>query len=312
MRPFRFGVFPSPFPLEEWIPTAHQIERLGYSTLYYCDHFRTLRNDPIALLASAAAVTKNLNLGSYVFSVDFRHPVILAKAAATLHLLSNGRFEFGIGAGWDKTEYDWAGIPYDTPRIRIQRLEEALKIIRGMWTEEKSSFSGKHYTITDIDKAGDLPEGEYPKIMVGGGGKRVLSIAGVHADIVNVVTRWRGSWATAVREATFNSLRKKVEWVKKAAKDSGRDPDDIEFAINMIWNEITDEPELAMEKIASEEGCSADEVANCPHVLVGSSSDMIERLKWIREETGISYIAARLRLEQFDEYANSIVKPLTS
>jgi alkanesulfonate monooxygenase SsuD/methylene tetrahydromethanopterin reductase-like flavin-dependent oxidoreductase (luciferase family) len=144
MKSLRFGVFPSvSLGIDEWIPAVQQFEKLGYSTVFQSDHFFSYRAyDPIAMLASAASVTKRLNIGSFVFCVDFRHPVVLAKASATLHLLSGGRFEFGIGAGYDKRDYDMAGIPYDSGGTRVERLEEALKIIKSMWTKENTSFSG--------------------------------------------------------------------------------------------------------------------------------------------------------------------------
>lgn len=136
MKPFRFGAFPllsqENIPVEECKQNVQKIEKLGYSTVHQQDHFPTRAYNPIAMLASAASVTKTLNIGSLVFAVDFRHPAILAKAAATLHLLSSGRFEFGIGAGYQPNDYKRTGIPLDPASVRVERLEEALKIITGM------------------------------------------------------------------------------------------------------------------------------------------------------------------------------------
>lgn len=135
MRHFRFGIMPYvgswTRPMSEWVKSAKQYEELGYDTLFQCDHFYKTTYDPVAMLASAAAATEKLRIGSLVFDVDYRHPVVLAKAAATLHLISNGRYEFGIGAGWQVRDYVNAGIRFDRPSVRIERLEEALQIIRG-------------------------------------------------------------------------------------------------------------------------------------------------------------------------------------
>jgi len=165
LRPFRFGAvtYWANIPVYNWIETVRHLEEIGYSTIFQPDHFDTNGNDPIAMLSAAAVSTEKINLGTLVFDVDYRHPVILAKASADIHLLSGGRFEFGIGAGWDRNDYEMSGILFDRPSVRIERLDEALHIIRSMWTEEKTTFLGKHYKITNIEKAGALPEGEHPR-----------------------------------------------------------------------------------------------------------------------------------------------------
>lgn len=160
-------------------------ERLGFSTVFCPDHFGP-QWGPTAMLAAAAAVTTRLNVGALVYDVDYRHPVIQAKGAATIQLLSGGRHEFGIGAGWMRTDYDEAGMTYDRPGVRIERLDEALQIIRSMWENERTSFTGKHYTIRNIAQAVELPKGSRPKILIGGGGPRVLRLAGGRADIVGI------------------------------------------------------------------------------------------------------------------------------
>jgi alkanesulfonate monooxygenase SsuD/methylene tetrahydromethanopterin reductase-like flavin-dependent oxidoreductase (luciferase family) len=200
-------------------------------------------------------VTKTLNIGSLVFAVDFRHPAILAKAAATLHLLSSGRFEFGIGAGYQPSDYNMTGIPLEPASVRVERLGEALKIITGMWTQERTSFSGKHFTITEIQKAGELPEGEHPKIMIGGGGRKMMKLAAQYADIVGIVARWRGSFSNYfAHEMTSEGIKRKIVRVKNAAKDFDRDPDDIEFQMVFPWTEITENPEPMIENVAKNLG----------------------------------------------------------
>jgi len=317
LKPFRFGAFPSlrreSLLVEEWTQAVKQIEKLGYSTVFRDDHFHTRSSDPIAMLASAASVTKTLNIVSFVFSVDFRHPAVLAKAGATLHLLSSGRFEFGIGAGYRPYDYNATGIPLDPASTRVERLEEALKIITGMWTQDRTSFTGKHYQITEIEKAGELPEGEHPKIMIGGGGRKMLKLAAKYADIVGIIPRWRGSISPEyVNEATIEEIKKKIIRVKNAAKEFGRDPDEIEFQQYISSTEITDNPEPMIENLAKSFGLSTDLAYASEGVSIGSSSYIWDRIQRLREETGINYFVFLLRRDQFEEYAESIVQPLTS
>jgi alkanesulfonate monooxygenase SsuD/methylene tetrahydromethanopterin reductase-like flavin-dependent oxidoreductase (luciferase family) len=162
-HPFRFGVQLASLPAHDWAERLRRIEALGYSSVFWPDHFGS-QWDPTTALAAAAVATERLHVGTLVYDVDYRHPVIHAKAAATLHLLSGGRHEFGIGAGWMESDYREAGMPYDPPGVRISRLDEALQIIRGMWTQEKTSFEGEHYRIREIARAAELPEGACPKM----------------------------------------------------------------------------------------------------------------------------------------------------
>jgi probable F420-dependent oxidoreductase len=187
-QPFRFGVQLAALPSDEWVQRLQHIESLGYSSVFWPDHFAE-QWEPVAALAAAAAVTRRLSVGSLVYDVDYRHPVVLAKASATIHLLSGGRHEFGLGAGWMESDYVEAGLRFDRPGIRIERLEEALQIIRSMWTRERTSFEGRHYRVRDVARAAPLPEGSLPRILVGGGGPRLLALAGRHADIVGINPR---------------------------------------------------------------------------------------------------------------------------
>jgi len=317
LRSFRFGAITywANVPAKQWIPTVRRLEEIGYSTIFEADHFGKNANDPVVMLSSAAAATEKIHLGTLVFDVDYRHPVILARTAAALHLLSDGRFEFGIGAGWSRVDYDMAGIPFDPPGVRIRRLDEALQIIRSMWTEDNTTFHGKHYRITNMVKAGDLPDGEHPKIMVGGGGRKLLTVAGRHADIVGI--QWPipgGSFSgRSIRDTTIDHVKRRIEWVKTAAEKAGRNPDDIEFQMLFPHPRITDEPESVMVDIANNWGVTVEEVTECPQWLIGSSSDIVEKLRRLRDETGINYMVfGPTSAEQFIELAESVLKPLSS
>ena len=318
MKPLRFGVFPEfskeSLPVEEWMQVAQQIEQLGYSSILQQDHFDLTAYDPIAILASAASVTKTVKIGSFVFSVDYRHPVILAKAAATIHLLSKGRFEFGIGAGYQSYDYDMAGIPFDPAKKRVEKLEEALFIIKSMWTEEKTSYMGKHYRVKEIEKAGELQDGNYPKIMLGACGKKMLRLASEYADIVGIIPRWSGSWGKAIQLHTLDRIKSKIHRVKSLAEDLGRNPDNIEFQMFIPFNEITKDSEQRLtriEGIIKHFEASSESIENSEYVMIGSSNYIRERLSKLYKETGANYFVLNIRNDQNEEYARSIIKPLT-
>jgi len=316
MKPYRFGAMTCwvNIPPKNWIKTVQHIEELGYSTVFVPDHFYTITYDPTVLLSFAASATKKLNVGTLVFDVDYRHPVILAKTAAALHLLSGGRFEFGIGAGWSEIDYQMSGIPFDKPVERIKRLDEALTIIRSMWTQEKTTFQGKHYHVKDMVKAGELPQGEHPKINVGGGGKRLLSVAAHHADIVCIQWRMRGGKFSGnnITDTTLNKVKERISWVKESAREAGRDLEGIEYQMMFPYAQITDDPQPVLEGMAKLYGVSVDAVKECPQWLIGSSEDVVDKIKMIREETGITYMVfAPKDVESFDKFANEVMKQLT-
>jgi len=311
-RPFRFGVQIATLPAEGWVERLRRIESLGYSTVFVPDHFGP-QWEPVAAIAAAAAVTERLNVGSLVYDVDYRHPVVLAKAAATTQLLSGGRHEFGIGAGWMESDYVEAGIPYDRPGVRIERLEEALQILRGMWTQEKTSLEGRHYTIRDVARAADLPEGAAPKVLVGGGGRRVLSLAGRHADIVGINPSLPEGKVTAdtARDLSPDGTRRKIQWVREAASAAGRDPDALELNSLAFVVAIADDVSGLRQGIAGSTGMSPEEVADCPLFLTGSPAELRERLEKRREETGISYSVIQGKdLATLEQFAEAVVGPL--
>ncbi len=311
-RPFRFGVQLAELPAEGWAGRIRAIEAMGYSTVFWPDHFGT-QWEPVTALAAAAAVTERLHVGSLVYGVDYRHPVVLAKAAATLHLLSGGRCEFGLGAGWMQSDYDEAGLPYDRPGVRIERLDEALQIIRSMWTQERTTFSGRHYQIHEVAQAATLPAGSVPRVLVGGGGKKVLGVAGRHADIVGInpsLPEGRVTRDTAADLAP-DRLRQKVEWVHEGARAAGRDPADIELNSLVFVTAVTDEPKPLREALAQQTGMPPEVVADCPLFLTGPPQEIREGLLRRREEVGLSYVVIQGRdpalLERF---AEAVVEPL--
>ena len=151
-RPFRFSmVSHGAASRGEWYSQARKAEHLGYAIFLVNDHLASTFA-PVAAIIAAAEATTRLRVGSYVFANDFRHPVMLAKEAATIDVLSNGRFEFGIGTGWAQADYAHSGIPLDPPGVRVSRFAEAVHIIKGAFADAPISFLGTHYQVQDLQR----------------------------------------------------------------------------------------------------------------------------------------------------------------
>jgi probable F420-dependent oxidoreductase len=313
VHPFRFGVQLSSLPGEGFAERLRRIEALGYSSAFWPDHFGP-QWEPVAALAAAAAVTTRLRVGSLVYGIDYRHPVVLAKAAATIQLLSGGRHEFGLGAGWMQSDYDQAGMTYDRPSLRIERLDEALTIIRSMWAQPKTSFSGRHYQVKDVPAAVEPAPAAPPKVLVGGGGRKLLAVAGRHADIVGInpsIPEGRVLPHT-IHDLAPERVREKVGWVREAAAAAGRDFGALELQSLIFVTAVTDDPRPVREAVSRQTGMSVDDVAACAGFLTGPGSEIRDRLEKRREETGLSYVVIQggdpAALERF---AEAVVTPLT-
>jgi probable F420-dependent oxidoreductase len=312
VKPFRFGVQLSSLPGRDFAERMRRIEALGFSSVFWPDHFGG-QWEPVAALAAAAALTTKLRVGSLVYGVDYRHPVVLAKAAATIQLLSGGRHEFGLGAGWMKTDYDQAGMAYDKPSVRIERLEEALTIVRSMWTQPKTSFSGRHYRVKDVPAAVEPAPAAPPAVLVGGGGRKVLGVAGRHADIVGInpaIPEGR-ILPTTIHDLAPERVREKIGWVREAAEAAGRDFATLELQSLIFVTAVTDDPKPVREAVAKQTGMSPEDVAGCAGFLTGPAAEIRDRLEKRREETGLSYIVIQggdpAALERF---AEGVIAPL--
>ncbi len=291
-RPFRFGVsVHKTRSKEEWIATARRAESLGYSTLLVPDHLGD-QLAPIPALLAAAEATDKLRIGSLVFDNDFRHPVMLAKEAATLDLLSGGRFEFGMGAGWLRSEYEQAGIPFDPAGVRVSKMEEALHIIKGLFADGPLTFSGTYYTVTDLEGHPKPVQQPYPPILVGGGGKRLLSIAAREATIVGFTPLFRADGGgTDLTDATPGALNEKVGWVRQAAGDRF---DSLELNILVAEVVVTEDRAQVAQFIAAamapNMGATVEQVLQVPYVLIGTVDQICEDLLARRDQYGISYV----------------------
>lgn len=294
-RRFRFAVQLSKAPegnASSWAAQARKAEDLGYSAILMPDHFDD-QFAPVPALAAVAAATARVKVGALVFDNDYRHPLVLAKEAATLDLLSDGRLELGIGAGWMKSDYDDSGISYDPPGVRIERFQEGVAILKGLLESDGPfSFTGKHYKVTDHTSTPRPVQQPRPPLIIGGGGKKVLSFAAKEADIVGINVNLREGMVgpAAAADATPEATRRKVTWVREAA---GERFDEIELNTLVGFVVITDEPEKVLEPMASGFGIDPADAPHVPLALVGSVESIEEELHWRREEYGFSYFTVQ-------------------
>jgi probable F420-dependent oxidoreductase len=289
MPPFRFGVQLSTAASgAAWRDTARRIEGLGYSTLFIPDHFED-QFGPLVALTVAAEATTTLRVGTLVLGNDYRHPVVLAKEVATLDLLSEGRVEFGLGAGWMTTDYRQAGIDEDPAGVRISRLEESLAVLRSLWTEPVTSFEGDHYTITGAVGTPKPVQQPHPPIIIGGGGRRVLSFAGREADIVGVNPSLAAGHIGAEVIATTapEYYDERVGWIREAAGDRF---DQIELQVLTFMVQIVPDRDEAIGRLAQLLSVDPEVAAGSPVALIGTVEEIIETLQERRRRFGFSYV----------------------
>jgi probable F420-dependent oxidoreductase len=287
MHPFRFGISASwRADGAAWVALARRAEELGYSTLTMPDHLgRQLA--PFAALATAAGATTRLRIGSFVFANDYRHPLMLAREAATLDLLSNGRFELGIGAGWNRSDYSQLGLPYDRPGLRIERLAEVLPLVRSLLAGERVSHRGAHYRL-DAARLAPLPvQRPTPPIMVGGGGPRLLRLAARHADIVGLLPQFDARGRPMIRQGSIRATAEKVSIVREAAGDRF-----ARLELNVLVADaglVGSGSRPVASAFAAVKSVGPRVIGGSPYVLYGTLAQVRELLLRRREELGISY-----------------------
>ena len=289
LRPFRFGVQSSSAKTRaDWLDIARRTEDQGYSCLTMPDHYDE-QLAPVPALMTAANVTTTLRIGALVWDNDYKHPAVLAKELATMDVLCDGRLELGIGAGWMISDYEQMGVPYDSAKIRIDRFVEGIKVIKGAMAQGPFSFSGEHYTITGYNGTPKPIQAPCPPILIGGGGKRVLSIAAREADIIGINATMSAGvvGADTFLTMTAAAVDEKVDIVRVAA---GARLADIEMNVRAFLVNITDDAAGAAADIAAMIGVEPRMVEETPFALVGPPSKLIEDLIAGRERWGLSYI----------------------
>ena len=272
----------------QWRERSKTLEAMGYSTLYLPDHFGD-QVGPIAGLMAAADATTKLRIGSLVYDNDYRHPVVLAKEAASLDLLSDGRFDFGIGAGWMVADYQQAGIAYDSAGTRIERLAEAIEIFKGFFAGGEFSFAGKHYTIDKLEGSPLPVQKPRPPFVLGGGGRKMLELAAREADTINVNFSLaagrpgRRVAQTGVAAATDEKLR----WIREAA---GGRLDELELGVWTFMAQVTDGREEVASMLAPAMELEPADVLEIPHFMLGTVGQIADDIERRRERFGITHI----------------------
>lgn len=303
MRPFRFSVGTGePVGTKILTERARRAEALGYNAYVLSDHLlNTLA--PNVGLAAVAAATERLRVGHLVLNNDLRHPAVLHQELATLDVLSGGRLEIGIGAGWNEPEYRWSGIPFAPVRERVSRLEESVTIMKGLFGDGPFTFAGAHYTISEMNGRPKPVQKPYPPFIIGGGGKRVLRLAAREAQIIGLAPRV-GERVGSFRSLTFEATREKIAWIREAA---GARFDDIELNTYPALRPaaVTDRPREAAETMLAqidtneESGLSLEELLDSPHVFIGTVDQLVEKFTRLRDELGISNIMVGSDMDAF-------------
>jgi probable F420-dependent oxidoreductase len=305
VHPFRFGIqCRGPADPSGWRALARQVEDLGWSTLTIADHFDDALA-PLPGLMAAADATTSLRVGTMVLSNDYRHPVVAAKEAATLDVLTGGRFELGIGAGWMTADYAAAGMPLDPAGTRVDRLGESVSVLKGLWSGAPFAFTGSHYRVDDLDGFPRPRTPGGPPLLIGGGGPRVLGLAGREADIVAVNVNLRAGVIDerAVPDGTPEATDRKVAWVREAAGDRA---ERIELQVRVHLAMVTDDRAAVVDELAPAFGLTPDEASTTPHALVGSVEEICDQLVERRERWGISYLG--LSADQLVAFAPVIAR----
>ena len=289
MKPFRFGVsVRSAQSRAEWADKARKLEDLGYSVLAVPDHLTDLLA-PMPALVGAAAATKRLRVGTMVLNNDFRHPVLTAREGATLDFLTDGRLELGLGAGHMKSEYDQAGLAFDPGATRVERLGEAVVIVKRLLEGESVTFAGRHYRVTD-HTIHPLPvQRPRPPIFIGGSAPRLLALAAKEADIVGLtgIAFRRGGAVRDVSDWKAAVVDERVQLVREAAGDRY---DCLELNALVQRVVVTDDRRTAAEELARRwDQLSPEEIRESPYVLIGTVEQLVEDLQARRARWGISY-----------------------
>lgn len=294
-HPFRFGALnEAMLSHQHWIAQARKAEDLGYATFLIRDHFVSdfggATFSPVASMMAAANATQTLRTGTLVIDNDFRHPIVLAKEVATLDQMSDGRFELGLGAGWLQAEYEQMGIPFDPPGVRVSRLEEAVKVFKAFFTEERVHFTGQHYTVKGLESFPKPIQLPHPPLLIGAGKKRMCQLAGREADIVGLLTisTSHGTFQADPVEMLASTITQKINWVREGAGE--RFPE-IELSM-MISICITENPQQYAEQLIQENkwhNISVEQVLDMPSKFFGSIDQIVEQMEARREQYGFSY-----------------------
>jgi probable F420-dependent oxidoreductase len=273
---------------------AKRAEDLGYHAMVIPDHL-IKQFSPIVAMATVAAATSTLRVAGFVLNNDLRHPAVLAQDLASVDVLSGGRLDVAIGAGWNRPEYDAIGLRFDPTPVRQARLAEAVTVLKGLFSAAPFSFAGAHYTITDYTAEPVPIQRPHPPLFIGGGGRRTLTLAGREADIVGLAPRIHSVGRVDAASLTLAAAREKIDWVRAAAGDRFAA---LEFNIYpsgwppTITNDVHGEARRFIDHLKSRTGTelTEDEVIDSPHLFIGSVDRLVEKFLQLRDELGVTSI----------------------
>lgn len=287
-RPFRFGVKMASAPdARSWREQARAAEDRGYATVWMPDHFDD-QWGPLVGLTAVAAATTTIRVGTLVLDNDYRHPAVVAKELATLDIVSEGRVELGLGAGWLRSDYDRVGIPFDPPGTRVARLEESVRVLKALWAGGPCDFEGRHYRLRSASVGPRPVQRPHPPILVAGGSRRVLGVAAREADIVGFNVSLAAGWLgpEAARSGLAECFRQRVAWVREAA---GERLERLELQCNTALCLVGVDRRATVEALAPGMGLTPEEALEVPVALLGSVDEVCATLERRREEFGFSY-----------------------
>ena len=293
LPPFRFSADGrEPGSAREVGERARRAEAIGYSTLVVPDHLLD-QLSPVPGMAVIAAATASLRISAFVLNNDLRHPAVLAQDLASLDVLSEGRLDVAIGAGWNEPEYKATGIPFDRVGTRVSRLTEAIAVLKGCFGPEAFSFAGEHYTITEHDGGPKPVQRPHPPFLVGGGGRRTLELAAREANIVGLAPRILAGQRPDPWSLTWAATEEKIGCVREAA---GERFDDLELNIYpstwpaTVTDDLHGEARRVIDRLRERTGVelSEQDVIDAPHLFIGSVDRLVEKFTELRERLGIS------------------------
>ena len=303
-RPFRFMAGAGrPADHRELVEHARRAEALGYDALVISDHLMQPLA-PLPALAAVAAATTRLRVATFVLNNDLRHPAVLAQELATLDVLSGGRLDVGLGAGWNRVEYERSGIAFDPVGRRVSRMEEAIAVLKGLFADGPFSFDGAHYRIAEMDGLPKPVQRPHPPLMIGGGGRRVLGIAGREAQIVSLAPSVPTPEHPDVVGCLAEGTAEKIGWVRAGAGDRF---DEIEICTYPPLEPVTvlaDRRARAREvadqlRAAFQVEVTEDQVLDSPHIFLGTVDELVEKCLSLRERYGISNVMVGAQIEAF-------------
>jgi probable F420-dependent oxidoreductase len=272
---------------QQWKELARRAEVEGYDVVSLPDHLGD-QFGPIAALAAVAAVTDSVRLSMFVLANDLRHPAVLAKEITTLDVISEGRVELGLGAGWSAAEFGAMGIPFDPPGTRIGRLQEAVALLKALFSGQSTNFEGRYYRAVDFDLRPRPVRPSGIPLVLGGGGRTMLALAAREADIVSVSTDNRSRTAAGALNDSIGwpVVSKQIDWIREVA---GPRFDELELNFRVLAIAVTDDRAGAAAQLSRQFGSSPEVLLDSPFVFVGTRQQIEDQIYQTRVALGVSY-----------------------